>query len=190
MAKKSRKRRRKPRPKPAPVEASAAAGTTETVSSVSAAEGAAARGPQRAAPKPRRDPDPDGPPPAPWGSFPLVEIAVLVGIVILVVGFLSEGANQAILIGTGLVLCSVAGLELAIREHMAGYRSHTALLAAVPAVAVLAVLFYVAPDGLPPLARIGIAALVFGLCAWGLTVAFRNRSGGYSFRVKAPRRRS
>jgi peptidoglycan/LPS O-acetylase OafA/YrhL len=181
MAKKSRKRRRKPRPKPAPAEAGAPAGGS--------AEAAPVRAQPKPAPRRRRDPDPEGAPPAPWGSFPLVEIAVLVGIVILVLGFLSEGARQAILMGTGLVLCSVAGLELAIREHMGGYRSHTLVLAAVPAVATLAVLFYLAPEGIGPLVRIGLAAVVFGLCAWGLTIAFRNRSGGHSFRVKAPGRR-
>jgi hypothetical protein len=173
MAKKSRKRRRKPRPKPAAAQAG---------SGVAAA-------PAKPKPAPRRDPDPDGPPPAPWGRFPLVEIAVLVGIVILAIGFFSDDpANQAILIGTGLVLCSIAGLELAIREHFTGYRSHTLVLAAVPAVAVLGVLFYLAPAGLPPLARVAIGAAVFGACAWGFTLAFRSRSGGYSFRVKAPRR--
>ncbi len=180
MAKKSRKRRRKPRPKPAPAEAGAgSAGGSPEAGVAKAAAPAAKR---------RRVPDPEGAPPAPWGSFPLVEIAVLVGIVILVVGLLSEGTNQAILIGTGLLLCSVAGLELAIREHLGGYRSHTLVLAAVPAVAVLAVLFYLAPAGIAPAIRLAIGAAVFGLCAWGFTVVFRNRSGGYSFRVKAPRR--
>ena len=137
----------------------------------------------------RRDHDPEGAPPAPWGSFPLVEIAVLVGIVILVVGFLSEGTRQAILIGTGLVLCSIAGLELAIREHLGGYRSHTLVLSALPAVTALAVLFYLAPADLGPPFRLAIGAVVFGLCAWGFTIVFRNRSGGATFRVKAPRRR-
>lgn len=128
-----------------------------------------------------------GPPPAPWGSFPLVELAVLVGIVILAIGFFSEGSRQAILIGTGLVLCSVAGLELAIREHFTGYRSHILVLASVPAVATLAILFYLAPSGLGAAARLLIAAAVFALAAWGFTAAFRAKSGGYSFRVKAPR---
>jgi hypothetical protein len=109
--------------------------------------------------------------------------------VILAWGFFSEGSRQAILIGTGLVLCSVAGLELAIREHFAGYRSHTLVLAAVPAVATLAVLFYAAPAGLAPAARLAIGAAVFGVCVWAFTVAFRNRSGGHAFRVKAPRGR-
>jgi hypothetical protein len=169
MARKSRKRRRKPRPKPAPAEAGDAAS------------------PARSATVRRRRAEPEGAPPAPWGSFPLVELAVLVGIVILVIGFLSEGSRQGILIGTGLVLCSVAGLELAIREHFAGYRSHTLVLAAVPAVATLAVLFYLAPSDLGPGVRIAIGAVVFGLAAWGFTAAFRSRSGGYAFRVKAPR---
>ncbi|MGI8461041.1 MAG: hypothetical protein ACR2OC_05300 [Solirubrobacterales bacterium] len=154
-----------------------------------------AKAPAVAAPKPavsarrRRREDPEGAPPAPWGSFPLVEIAVLAGIIILAVGFFSSGIRQAILIGTGLVLCSVAGLELAIREHLAGYRSHTLVLAALPAVAVLAVLFYLGPAGLAPIFRLLIGALVFGACIWGFTVVFRNRSGGRTFRVKAPRRR-
>jgi hypothetical protein len=170
MARKSRKRRRKPRPRPVAAESSPAPDP-----------------PARKRAGTSRVPDPEGAPPAPWGSFPLVELAVLVGIVILVIGFLSEGSRQGILIGTGLVLCSVAGLELAIREHFAGYRSHTLVLAAVPAVATLAVLFYVAPSDLGPGLRILIGAAVFGLAAWGFTAAFRSRSGGYAFRVKAPR---
>ena len=143
--------------------------------------------PAPAAPPRRRRGEPDGPPPAPWGTFPLVELAVLVGLVILIWGFLSSGSRQAPLIGIGLVLCSVAALELAIREHFAGYRSHTLVLAAVPTVATLAVLFYLAPSELGPAVRLAIAAVVFGLAAWGFTLAFRNRSGGYAFRVKAPR---
>jgi hypothetical protein len=114
---------------------------------------------------------------------------VLAGIVLLVIGFLSSGDTRAVLILAGLLLCSIAGLEVAVREHVAGYRSHTLVLAGVPAVAVLALLFYVAPASLPPLARLGIAAAVFGAAAWSLTGLFRRRSGGYAFRVKAPRRR-
>ena len=166
MTKKSRKRRRK-RPPPAK-----AAGETRDPSV-----------------KRRRDRDPEGAPAAPWGSFPLVEIAVLVGIVILVLGFLSSGSSQAILIGTGLVLCSIAGLELAIREHFAGYRSHTLILAALPAVVVLGVLFYIAPEGLALVLRLVAGVAAFGLAAWGLTAVFRARSGGHAFRVKAPKRR-
>ena len=149
---------------------------------------AAQQAPATPAPAPRRRrAEPDGPPLAPWGSFPLVELAVLIGLVILIWGFFSDGSRQPILIGVGVVLCSVAALELAIREHFAGYRSHTLVLAAVPTVATLAVLFYAAPSDLGPAVRLAIAAVVFGLAAWGFTTAFRNKSGGYSFRIKAPR---
>jgi hypothetical protein len=57
----------------------------------------------------------------------------------------------------------------------------------VPTVATLAVLFYVAPAEVGPVIRLAIGAIVFGLAGWAFMTAFRNRSGGYAFRVKAPR---
>jgi len=116
-------------------------------------------------------------PPAPWGSFPLVELAVLVGIVMLVIGLIVGGDRGALLIGIGLGLAGLGGLELAIREHFGGYRSHSALLAGVPAIAVLALLFYAGPDSVPPLARVGIAAGVFAASLYGLATMFRRKAG-------------
>jgi hypothetical protein len=109
---------------------------------------------------------------------------VLVAILLLVGGFIVSGTQGAVMIGTGLALGSLAGLELAIREHFAGYRSHTMLLAGMAAVVVLAFLFFVGPTALPPTARIAVAVAVFALIAWGLVVAFRRRSGGHAFRVR------
>jgi hypothetical protein len=180
MARGSR-RRRKRRSKPRAPASGDAVAAADAQTPDPAPEAKASRG--------RRRPGAAEPPPAPWGSFPLVELAVLAGIVLLVIGFLSEGDSRAVLILVGLLLCSIAGLEVAVREHAGGYRSHTLVLAGVPAVAVLAVLFYLAPASLAPLARIAIAAAVFGLAAWGLTRFFQSRSGGYAFRVRAPRRR-
>lgn len=136
----------------------------------------------RASARERRRPRADDRPQAPWGSFPLVELVVLVALVLLVGGFVVSGTQGAVMVGTGLVLGSLAGLELSVREHFAGYRSHTLLLAGAAAVAVLAVLFF--GGLLPPLARVAAAAAVFGLAAWWLTGAFRRRSGGYAFRVR------
>ena len=116
-------------------------------------------------------------PPAPWGSFPLVELTVLVGIVLAVLGLIVGGSRGPVLIVTGLVLGSLGGLELSIREHFAGYRSHSALLAAIPALIVLGVLFYAAPSSLPPLARVGIGAAVFGAGFYLLSSSFRRRAG-------------
>ena len=144
--------------------------------------------PKPAAPAPRR-PAADEPPPAPWGSFPLVELCVLAAIVMLVLGFFVVGGSRgAILIAAGLALGSIGGLELSIREHFAGYRSHTAVLAGVPALIVLGLLFYLGPSGLPQLARAAIGVAVFVGAALLLTRAFSRRSGGDRYRLAAPRR--
>jgi hypothetical protein len=116
-------------------------------------------------------------PPAPWGSFPLIEIAVLVGIVMLIIGLVAGGDRGPLLIGIGLGLAGLGGLELAIREHFAGFRSHSTLLAGIPAIAVLALLFYAGPDSLPPLARVGISAAVFAASLYGLATMFRRKAG-------------
>jgi hypothetical protein len=142
----------------------------------------------KAGKRPRR-PGPDDPPAAPWGSFPLIELVVLVAIVMLIGGFIVSGMQGNVMIGTGLALGSLAGLELSAREHFAGYRSHTLLLAGSVALVVLAALFFLAPSGLPPLARIAIAAAAFGIAAWWLTTMFRRRSGGLPFRLSGLRRR-
>jgi hypothetical protein len=100
-----------------------------------------------------------------------------------------RGERGTILIGTGLVLASIGGLELSIREHFAGYRSHTLILAGVPAAVVLGVLFYAGPDGVPPIARAAIGAVVFAVAALLLVRAFRDRSGGRPFRFSGFGRR-
>lgn len=174
MASKSARKRRKRRPPPAPR-------TPETTEG-DAAPAASAKD----AARPRRSAEP-GPPPAPWGNFPLIELAVLLGIVMLVIGFFFvNGSRGAILIATGLILGSIGGLDLTIREHFSGYRSHTMLLAGLPAIVVLGLLVYLAPGGLPTIARIAIGAAVFAVAAYLLSRAFANRSGGMRFRFGKP----
>ena len=129
-----------------------------------------------AAPALRRRVAPNERPPAPWGSFPLIELTILVGLVMLIGGFIVQGSRGVLMIGTGAALCSLGGLELSIREHFAGYRSHTFLLAAAVAVAVLAALYYFAPD-LSVAVRLAVAGVAFALVAWALVRAFRRRAG-------------
>jgi hypothetical protein len=124
----------------------------------------------------RRAANLDERPPAPWGSVPLVELVILAGIVLLVAGFIVGGSTGIGMIAAGAVLCSIAGLELAIREHFGGYRSHTFLLAGAVAVGVLAALFFLASDLWLPIA-VGIAVVAFAATAWMLTRAFQRRSG-------------
>jgi hypothetical protein len=123
-------------------------------------------------------------PPAPWGSFPLSEIVILIAIVLLFAGFFVDPPRGPVMVGAGLALGSLAGLELSLREHLAGYRSHTLLLAGAVGVAVIGGLFVLGPDQIPPLARIAVGLLAFGLAAWGLTGLFRRRSGGALFKTK------
>lgn len=146
--------------------------------------------PRDTAPRPagrprRRDREP---PPAPWGSFPLVEVMVLIAIVLVVAGFLTAGSQGLVMIGTGLLLGSLAGLELSLREHLAGYRSHNLVLAGFVAIVVLALLFILGPTGLSPGVRLIIGGGVFGLALWGFSEIFRRRSGGLSFKMTGFRR--
>jgi len=146
--------------------------------------------PRPAPPPRRRGAAAEEPPPAPWGSFPLIELSVLAGIVMLILGFFVVGGDRGpILIAAGLALGSIGGLELSIREHLAGYRSHTVVLAGVPALIVLGLLFYLAPEGLPAIARAAIGLAVFAVAAALLVRLFSSRSGGARYRFAPLRRR-
>jgi hypothetical protein len=102
---------------------------------------------------------------------------VLVALVMLAVGFFVGGPRGPALLATGLALGSLAGLELSIREHFGGYRSHTMLLSAAVGVAVLAFLFYAVPDLLEPPVRFVVALAIGGATGYVLARAFRARAG-------------
>jgi uncharacterized integral membrane protein len=123
-------------------------------------------------------PEPERRPPAPWGSFPLAELTILAGLILLVVGFFGGGPR---VLAVGVVLAGLGGLEVSIREHFAGYRSHTTLLAAGVFVVTISVLGFILR--LPPALCLGIGAVAFALAFLGLRRAFQRASGGLSFRV-------
>jgi hypothetical protein len=75
------------------------------------------------------------PPPNRFGGVPVSEIAIFAGGVSFVVGLVGSNAPAAVV---GAILCTLGVLEFTQREHFSGYRSHTALLAAFPAVVVYA----------------------------------------------------
>src|SRR5512133_369401 len=129
--------------------------------------------PQPVAAKPPPAPEPgarrtarDERPPAPWGPFPLTEIAILVGLIMLIAGFASGGSfSGTLMIAVGIALAALGGLELAIREHFAGYRSHTALLALAGAVltaALVSVLEALLFGSFMPAVPVAVGALVSG----------------------------
>jgi len=120
----------------------------------------------------------DDRPPAPWGSFPLAELTVLAGIVALVVGIATKSPTG---IGVGVVLAALGGLEVSAREHFAGYRSHTTLLAGTAFVVVTGALFYLA--GLILAICLAVGAAAFAASFYALRRAFQKASGGLSFKA-------
>jgi hypothetical protein len=107
-----------------------------------------------------------------------VELCILAGNVVVVVGF---AGDRPWLMGVGFALILLAALELSIREHLAGYRSHSALLAAALAVALAAAAFLLTP--VPQPAILALAVVSGGVAFGGLRELFRRRSGGLGFRA-------
>ena len=124
------------------------------------------------APAARRPARPERPR-APWHPFPLVELSVLIGLVLLVWGLIRGGEDGAVMLVLGMALASLAGLETALREHFSGHASHALLIAAIPAVVTAGVIWFA--GGPPALVVIaGGAVLVAGFVA--LRRSFRPRS--------------
>ncbi|HEY2769412.1 MAG TPA: hypothetical protein VGI87_02545 [Solirubrobacteraceae bacterium] len=71
-------------------------------------------------------------PPSPFGGLPVSEILIFAGLVAIVVWLFAGGLATLVV---GITVCALGVLEVTAREHLTGYRSHTTLLAAIPAVA-------------------------------------------------------
>ncbi len=121
---------------------------------------------------------PDDRPPAPWGSFPLAELVIFGGIVSLIVGIVGQNPTA---IGAGVAMAGLGGLEVAVREHFAGYRSHTTLLAGAVFVLTVGGLFYLANEILA--VALAAGAVAFAIAFYLARRAFQRASGGLSFRV-------
>jgi hypothetical protein len=108
-----------------------------------------------------------------------VELCVLLALVLGVMGFVEGGRRGFILLGCAMALGSLAGLELSIREHFAGYRSHSTVLSGAVAVAAGAVLWFAR---VPQVAILPIAVAIFAAAFFAFRAVFQRRSGGYGFR--------
>ncbi|HEY4827441.1 MAG TPA: hypothetical protein VIH85_11760 [Solirubrobacteraceae bacterium] len=108
-------------------------------------------------------------PPSPFGGLPVSELAILGGAIALVVGLIKHSGTA---LAGGLVLCLLGVTEVTAREHFSGYRSHTILLAAVPAVvAEFVIALTVGPPRIKALLFVPVAG-VFALCFWFLRRRF------------------
>ena len=85
------------------------------------------------------------------------------------------------MIACGLTLASLAGLELSIREHLAGFRSHSTVLAGAVTLVALAAGYFLLPSSLFAL-NLPIGAVVFGIAFYAFREVFKRKSGGLGFR--------
>ena len=134
--------------------------------------------------KPARKPRPgrtsfEDRPPAPWGNFPLVELCILIGIILLVAGFVVRGERGITMVIGGMALASLGGLELSIREHIAGFRSHTTLLSGAIALGAMAVTYFTAREQVVVL-LVGVTVFLGAFLV--MRQVFVRRSGGVSFK--------
>jgi hypothetical protein len=108
-----------------------------------------------------------------WAPVPLTEIGMAVGLVMFGLGFESHGAQATRLLTIGAGVLAVVVGEMCLREHLAGYRSHTLLLAAMPvAIAHLLVWALVTDSYVGPLA-LAVDVALAGALAWFLRARFR-----------------
>jgi hypothetical protein len=106
-------------------------------------------------------------PASPFGGLPVSEIAIFAGLIAAVIGFTQGGANPALIVG--LVVLVLGVVEVTAREHFSGFRSHTTLLAGVPAVGVGLLVIEAIGSKLTRQLLLFVVLLVFG----GLFYAFR-----------------
>jgi hypothetical protein len=121
-------------------------------------------------------------PPGPFGGLPVSEILIFAGLVGLIVGLIQGGPALIV----GIIVIALGVVEVTVREHFSGFRSHATFLAAVPAVAVEIAL--VISFGQPR--QRGLLVLpvipVFALAFWWLRGRFRRARQARLARPPAP----
>jgi hypothetical protein len=109
-------------------------------------------------------------PQGPFGGLPVSELVILAGAVGAVVGLI-ENAKPALLVG--LVVVALGVLEFTAREHFSGYRSHTTLLAGIPAIGAGVALIALFGGSLRRGSLLLVVVPVFVVCFWLLRKRFR-----------------
>jgi len=110
-------------------------------------------------------------PPAPWHPWPLSEMLILIGAVGTVVGLARLGhggiSNGGPVLFAGLGAVVLGTIEITWREHHAGYRSHTLILALLPVVVFhsAVVLGLAAVTTVPRLLNVGLLAIDMAIFA-------------------------
>jgi hypothetical protein len=120
------------------------------------------------------------PPRAPWHPLPLSELLILAGAIATVIGMKRLGhglTNGGPTLLVGLAVVAIGTIEVTLREHRSGYRSHTTLLALAPVVvfdslAVLGVSVFVTPSRLMIVGLLAVDVALFVLLYRALRARF------------------
>jgi hypothetical protein len=71
-------------------------------------------------------------PHAPWHPLPLSELLILVGAIGAVIAWLRGVQSNGALLGAAIGAVAIGTIEVTLREHLSGFRSHTFMLSAIP----------------------------------------------------------
>ncbi len=109
-------------------------------------------------------------PESPFGGLPISEVLILVGAIGAVYGLASSVPAA---LAAGLVVCTLGVVEFSAREHFSGYRSHTTMLAAIPAIGAGIALIALLGGSLRQALLLAIVIPLFVVCFWQLRKRFR-----------------
>jgi hypothetical protein len=70
----------------------------------------------------------------PWYPLPLSELLILVGAIGVVVAWQRGIQSEGTLLAASIAAVAIGTIEVTLREHLSGYRSHTIMLAVIPAI--------------------------------------------------------
>jgi hypothetical protein len=109
-------------------------------------------------------------PAGPFGGLPVSEVLIFIGGIGAVVGYFTGGVPAMLV---GLAVLALGVIEVTAREHFSGFRSHSTLLAGVPAVGVGVAVIAIVGSRTTRELLLFIVALVFGGLFWVLRRSFQ-----------------
>ncbi len=100
-------------------------------------------------------------PQAPWHPLPLAEILILIGAIGTIVGIRRGISHGGPVLIAGLAAVVIGTVEVSLREHLSGYRSHTIMLALLPVIVLhsVVVLGIATVTTVPPLLNVAMLAV-------------------------------
>jgi hypothetical protein len=122
-------------------------------------------------------------PESPFGGLPISELVILVGAIAAVFGF---AASYPAVLAVGIVACTLGVAEFSAREHFSGYRSHTFMLAAIPAIGAGIAMIALIGGSLTRGPLLLVVVPVFIVCFWFLRKRFRGARQARIARPPAP----